>query len=105
MASASAGWKASSVTSPETVAAEALRRLGVRMRAIESPAGEMPVVIAAGEGGIMIHEAVGHGLEADFNLQEYQRLQRQGRRAGRQPPGDDLRPGRPRRRQRQPQCR
>jgi len=52
---------------PEGLADEALRRLDVRLRAIESPAGEMPVVIARGAGGIMIHEAVGHGLEADFN--------------------------------------
>jgi len=53
--------------SPEGLADEALRRLDVRLRAIESPAGEMPVVIARGTGGTMIHEAVGHGLEADFN--------------------------------------
>jgi TldD protein len=33
----------------------------------ESPAGELPVVLAPGESGILLHEAVGHGLEADFN--------------------------------------
>jgi len=33
----------------------------------ESPAGELPVVLAPGDSGILLHEAVGHGLEADFN--------------------------------------
>jgi TldD protein len=61
------GFEVLDLYSAETLAIETLRRLDVRLRAIESPAGEMPVVLAAGEGGIMIHEAVGHGLEADFN--------------------------------------
>ena len=33
----------------------------------EAPAGEMNVVLAPGDSGILLHEAVGHGLEADFN--------------------------------------
>ena len=33
----------------------------------EAPAGEMDVVLAPGDSGILLHEAVGHGLEADFN--------------------------------------
>ena len=33
----------------------------------ESPAGELEVVLAPGDSGILLHEAVGHGLEADFN--------------------------------------
>lgn len=52
---------------PAEVAREAVRLLDVKLRALEAKAGAMPVVIKCGEGGIMLHEAVGHGLEADFN--------------------------------------
>jgi TldD protein len=44
-------------------AEEALKLLG----AVEAPAGEMPVVLAPGHSGVLVHEAVGHLLEADFN--------------------------------------
>src|SRR4029078_7725412 len=40
------------------------------IRALEAgspPAGEMPVVLTAGSSGILLHEAIGHGMEADFN--------------------------------------
>jgi len=46
---------------------EASRIALAMLDAKEAPAGEMPVVLAAGDSGILLHEAVGHGLEADFN--------------------------------------
>src|SRR5580704_17809792 len=52
---------------PEDFAREAARQAIVQLDAIDAPAGEMPVVLGAGWPGILLHEAVGHGLEADFN--------------------------------------
>ncbi|MDR3606734.1 MAG: TldD/PmbA family protein [Oligoflexia bacterium] len=51
---------------PESIGKEAARRVGVLLSAKPAPAGTMPVVLAAEAGGTMIHEAVGHGLEADL---------------------------------------
>jgi TldD protein len=45
---------------------EAARVAVAMLDAREAPAGEMPVVLGAGDSGILLHEAVGHGLEADF---------------------------------------
>jgi TldD protein len=53
--------------SPEYFAREAGRQAIVQLGAVESPAGEMTVVLGPGWPGILLHEAVGHGLEADFN--------------------------------------
>ena len=46
---------------------EALRQALVNLASVDTPAGEMPVVLGAGWPGILLHEAVGHGLEGDFN--------------------------------------
>ncbi len=53
--------------SPERHAGEAVRQALVLLEAREAPAGQMEVVLAPGDSGILLHEAVGHGLEADFN--------------------------------------
>jgi TldD protein len=55
--------------SPESIAREAARIACVNSEAIDTPAGEMDVVVGAGSGGVLLHEAVGHGLEGDFNRQ------------------------------------
>jgi TldD protein len=54
---------------PEDLAAEAARIACVNAEAVEAPAGEMPVIVGSGGGGVLLHEAVGHGLEGDFNRQ------------------------------------
>jgi len=46
---------------------EALRQALVNLSAVPAPAGEMAVVLGSGWPGVMLHEAVGHGLEGDFN--------------------------------------
>lgn len=51
----------------EHYAREAVRQALVNLEAIDAPAGVMPVVLGPGWPGVLLHEAVGHGLEGDFN--------------------------------------
>ena len=53
--------------SPEHLAEEAARGAILQLGAVPAPAGEMEVVLGPGWPGILLHEAVGHGLEADYN--------------------------------------
>jgi len=53
--------------SPEWHAQQAVTQALIMLDAREAPAGEMEVVLGPGDSGILLHEAVGHGLEADFN--------------------------------------
>ncbi len=46
---------------------EALRQALVNLESVDTPAGEMPVILGPGWPGILLHEAIGHGLEGDFN--------------------------------------
>lgn len=48
-------------------AREAVRQAQVNLEAIAAPAGTLPVVLGPGWSGVLLHEAVGHGLEGDFN--------------------------------------
>ena len=50
-----------------TMVKEAVERTMILFDARRPPAGEMPVILASGASGILLHEAIGHGMEADFN--------------------------------------
>jgi TldD protein len=54
----------------DDIANISVERTVALFEAVQPPAGEMPVVLAAGESGILLHEAIGHGMEADFNRKE-----------------------------------
>lgn len=60
-----------SKTDPETAAKTALERALLMIEAPECPAGEMPVILSGEAGGTMIHEACGHGLEADIIQKDF----------------------------------
>src|SRR5256884_87448 len=51
----------------ERYAKEAARQAVLNLKAVDAPAGPMVVVLGSGWPGILLHEAIGHGLEADFN--------------------------------------
>jgi TldD protein len=51
----------------QSAADEAVRQALINLDAVPAPAGEMDVVLGSGWPGVMLHEAVGHGLEGDFN--------------------------------------
>jgi TldD protein len=55
------------VRTPEHYAREAARQAILQLTAVAAPAGDMEVVLGPGWPGVLLHEAVGHGLEADFN--------------------------------------
>ena len=52
------------------VAKSAVDRAVILFEAVQPPAGEMPVVLGSGVTGVLLHEAIGHGMEADFNRKE-----------------------------------
>ncbi|MDB4057637.1 metalloprotease TldD [Candidatus Thioglobus sp.] len=51
----------------ETYTKEALRLAFVALESKDAPAGKMPVILGSGWPGVLLHEAIGHGLEGDFN--------------------------------------
>jgi len=51
----------------EALSAEAVEKTSILFEAVKPKAGEMEVVMSAGESGILLHEAIGHAFEADFN--------------------------------------
>jgi TldD protein len=59
-----AGWELLE-KDPEGVADKAARRALTLLDAVDAPTGRLPVVVGNGFGGVLLHEAVGHGLEAD----------------------------------------
>ena len=59
------GWEAFDAIDVESLARDAARQAIVKLRARPAPSGAMPVVIENGTGGVLFHEACGHGLEAD----------------------------------------
>lgn len=60
------GWEIFDEISPEEIGRRAAKKAVVMLDAREAPAGNMPVVIGCGDGAVLLHEAVGHGLEADI---------------------------------------
>ncbi len=65
VAAASAGYELFDAEDPIALAREAAAQACLMLEAAPAPAGRMPVVLSSAAGGTMVHEAVGHGLEAD----------------------------------------
>ena len=61
------GWSFYTPERIERLAKETVRRTLLMFEAVQPAGGEMPVVLGAGASGILLHEAIGHGMEADFN--------------------------------------
>ena len=68
---------------PEEVARTAAQRALTMLRARPAPTGKLPVVLKRGAGGVLFHEACGHGLEADLVEKDWSVFARTRRRAGR----------------------
>jgi TldD protein len=64
------GWEIFDVRSGEDVALEAARRALIKLSARPAPSGVLPIVVKRGSGGMLFHEACGHGLEADHILKD-----------------------------------
>jgi TldD protein len=64
-----AGWELLE-EEPDEVAAKAAQRALTLLDAVDAPTGRLPVVVGNGFGGVLLHEAVGHGLEADHIQKE-----------------------------------
>ncbi len=60
------GWEIFDAISPEEIATIAAKGAILMLEAQKAPAGEMTVILSSSAGGTMIHEAIGHGLEADI---------------------------------------
>lgn len=60
------GWELFDRLDVTDLARDAARQAVAKLRAVPAPSGSMPVVVAAGAGGVLFHEACGHGLEADL---------------------------------------
>jgi TldD protein len=61
------GWSFYTPERIDRLSKEAVRRTLLMFDAMQPAGGEMPVVLGAGASGILLHEAIGHGMEADFN--------------------------------------
>jgi TldD protein len=57
--------------SPERLGKRAAEIARNQLEAVEAPSGQLPVVLGPAYSGVLMHEAVGHGLEADFNVKDY----------------------------------